>query len=152
MRRIVLCATLAAAAVPSNVRAQPLSLTRLDDFKAQNAGTPTIEFAPERGGAPTVLRGSPPSRPGAFRVEGAPPAPGRYRWALAIDAPGVSDRHEFGVTTVFADEAAAKVKTDKRAPDDPAAIAYLAVSWLTHSLRSGRASDPVRGWGDSSRA
>ena len=52
-------------------------LTKLDDFKALNAGTPSIELTPERGGAPTVLRGSPPSRPGAFRVDGTPPAAGR---------------------------------------------------------------------------
>src|SRR5262249_21086516 len=69
-------------------------LTRLEDFKALDAGTPSIEFTPEAGGSATVLRGSPPSRPGAFRVEGAPPAAGRYRWALLIDAPGVTDRHD----------------------------------------------------------
>src|SRR5262245_52768963 len=43
-------------------------LTKLGDFQALNAGTPSIEFIPERGGAPTMLRGAPPSRPGAFRV------------------------------------------------------------------------------------
>ncbi|MBI3490873.1 MAG: efflux RND transporter periplasmic adaptor subunit [Acidobacteria bacterium] len=100
-------------------------LTKLDDFKALNAGTPSIEFTPERGGAPAVLRGSPPSRPGAFRVDGAPPAAGRYRWALTIDAPGLTDRHELGTVTVFPDEASAKAEVEKRPADDPAAIAYL---------------------------
>ena len=72
-----------------------------------------------------MLTGSEPSRPGAFRVEGVPPSPGRYRWALLIDAPGLSDRHELGVATVFADERAANAEAEQRPPDDPTAIAYL---------------------------
>jgi membrane fusion protein, heavy metal efflux system len=100
-------------------------LTQLDDFKALNAGTPSIEFTPEGGGAATVLRGSPPSRPGAFRVEGAPPSAGRYRWALVVDAPGLSDRHDLGAVTVFANDTAATAEAEKRPADDPSAIAYL---------------------------
>ena len=83
-----------------------------------------IEFTAERGGASTVLRGSPPSRPGAFRVDGVPPAAGLYRWALVIGAPGLTDRHELGSVTVFPDEASAKAEVEKRPADDPAAIAY----------------------------
>ena len=49
-------------------------LTRLGDFKALNEGQPSLEFTPAAGGSATVLAGSPPLRPGAFRVEGAPPA------------------------------------------------------------------------------
>ena len=45
-------------------------LTKLDDFQALNAGTPSIELTPESGGSATTLRGAPPSRPGAFRVDG----------------------------------------------------------------------------------
>ena len=63
-------------------------LTTLKDFKALNAGRPSAEFVPERGGAATVFPGTDPLRPGAFRVEGVPPAPGTYRWALLVDAPG----------------------------------------------------------------
>ena len=100
-------------------------LTKLDDFQALNAGTASVEFTPESGGAKTVLRGAPPSRPGAFRVDGTPPSAGRYRWALTVDAPGLSDRHDLGAITVFADEAAARADAEKRAPDDPSAIAYL---------------------------
>ena len=65
-------------------------LTTLNDFHALAAGVPSLEFTPEQGGAPVVLHGTPPSRPGAFRIEGAPPAAGRYRWALLVDAPGVA--------------------------------------------------------------
>jgi len=100
-------------------------LTKLDDFQALNAGMPSIEFTPESGGAASVLRGGPPSRPGAFRVDGTPPAAGRYRWALLVDAPGLTDRHELGLVTVFADEASARADAEQRPPDDPAAIAYL---------------------------
>ncbi|MBI4484760.1 MAG: efflux RND transporter periplasmic adaptor subunit, partial [Acidobacteria bacterium] len=77
------------------------------------------------GGQPTVLVGPPPSRPGAFRVEEVPPATGGYRWALVLDAPGLSDRHELGVVTVFADEAAARADGEQQRAEDPAAIAYL---------------------------
>src|SRR2546430_16951230 len=83
-------------------------LTKLDDFKALNTGTPSIEFMPEQGVTKLVLHGSAPSRPGAFRVEGSPPVAGRYRWALTIDPPGLTDRHELGRTTGFPDDAAAQ--------------------------------------------
>ena len=116
-------------------------LTRLDDFKALNAGTPSIEFAPERGGAPTVFRGSPPSRPGAFRVEGAPPAAGTYRWALTIDAPNLADRHELGTVTVFADESSAIAAAEKRPADDPAAIAYLKEQQWTNPFATAAVQD-----------
>src|SRR5438128_1334322 len=53
-------------------------LTALSDFKPVAAGQARVEFTPETGGQPTVLSGPKPSRPGAFRVEGAPPAAGRY--------------------------------------------------------------------------
>ena len=115
-------------------------LTTLDDFKALKAGTPSIELTPERGGAPTVFRGSPPSRPGAFRVEGTPAAAGRYRWALVLEAPALSDRHELGTVTVFADEPSAKADADKQPADDPAAIAYLKEQQWTNAF----ATAPVR--------
>jgi RND family efflux transporter MFP subunit len=100
-------------------------LTRLSDFSAMTAGRPRLEFAPESGGTPVVLQGNEPSRPGVFRIEAAAPAAGRYRWALVVDAPGVSDRHDLGTLTVFGDEAAAAADAERRAVDDPAAITYL---------------------------
>jgi membrane fusion protein, heavy metal efflux system len=109
-------------------------LTRLDDFAAPNTGTASIEFRPEGGGAPTLLRGSPPSRPGAFRVDGVPPAAGRYRWTLVVDAPSLNDRHDLGGVTVFADEASARADAAKRPPDDPSAIAYLKEQQWTNAF------------------
>jgi membrane fusion protein, heavy metal efflux system len=100
-------------------------LTKMADFGALNAGRPSIEMTPEAGGTAVTLPGSAPLRPGAFRVEGKIPAPGRYRWALLVDAPGLTDRHDLGTATVFADEKTAIADAEKRAPDDPAAIAYL---------------------------
>ena len=100
-------------------------LTRLSDFSAMTAGRPRLEFVPESGGTPAVLEGNEPSRPGVFRVESAAPPAGRYRWTLAIDAPGLSDRHDLGLITVFADDQAAVSDAESRAGDDPAAIAYL---------------------------
>jgi hypothetical protein len=76
--------------------------------------TASIEFARQPGGATSGLRGGSPSRPGAFRVEGAPPAAGQYRWALLVEAQGLSDRHELGEVTVFAEEAAANAAAEKR--------------------------------------
>src|SRR5262245_37382602 len=100
-------------------------LTRLGDFQALNAGRPSIEMTGEGSGGATVLPGSEPLRPGAFRVEGKLPAAGRYRWALLVAAPGLSDRHDLGTTVVFADEASAVADAAKRPEKDPAAIAYL---------------------------
>jgi len=100
-------------------------LTRLGDFKALNDGRPSLEFTPEGGGATTVLAGTPPLRPGAFRVEGAPPAAGRYRWALKVEARGLADRHDLGSITIYANGQAAMVEAEKAAPDDPTAFAYL---------------------------
>lgn len=100
-------------------------LTRLGDFQALSAGRPHIELTPEGGGKPTVLNGSDPLRPGAFRVEGRLPAAGRYRWSLIVDAPGLTDRHDLGSTTVFPDESSATADAERRPPGDPSAIAYL---------------------------
>src|SRR5438552_14254946 len=46
-------------------------LTQMADFKPVTAGQAKVEFTPEAGGQPTALSGPKPSRPGAFRVEGA---------------------------------------------------------------------------------
>lgn len=100
-------------------------LTRLSDFSAMTAGRPRLEFTPERGGSPVVVPGMEPSRPGVFRVEGAMPAAGRYQWALAIEAPGLVDRHDLGAITVFGEEAAALAAAESQGDGDPAAITYL---------------------------
>ena len=100
-------------------------LTRLSDFHALDAGRPSIEMTPDGGGSATVLPGSEPLRPGAFRVEGKLPAAGRYRWALLVAAPALSDRHDLGTAIVFPDEGAAVADAGKRPEKDPTAIAYL---------------------------
>jgi membrane fusion protein, heavy metal efflux system len=100
-------------------------LTRLSDFQALNAGRPSIEMSPQSGGPVTVLPGSDPLRPGAFRVEGKLPPAGRYRWALVVSAPGLSDRHDLGTTVVFADDRSAIADAEKQPEKDAAAIAYL---------------------------
>jgi membrane fusion protein, heavy metal efflux system len=100
-------------------------LTQMADFKPVTAGRATVEFTPDAGGQPAKLTGPDPSRPGAFRVEGIPPGAGQYRWALVLEAPGLSDRHDLGAVTVFADEKAALAEAASRPAEDPAAIAYL---------------------------
>ncbi len=100
-------------------------LTKLADFTALNAGGPAIEMTPESGGRSVTLAGSEPLRPGAFRVEGKLPAAGRYRWALLVNAPGLTDRHDLGVTTVFADQASAAADAERQPEGDAAAISYL---------------------------
>ncbi len=100
-------------------------LTKLGDFSAVNAGRPNIQMTPEAGGSPVTLGGSEPLRPGAFRVEGKLPGAGRYRWALNVDAPGLTDRHDLGAITVFADETSAVADAEARPPDDASAISYL---------------------------
>jgi membrane fusion protein, heavy metal efflux system len=100
-------------------------LTRLSDFSAMTAGRPRIEFVPAAGGAPTVLQGNEPSRPGVFRVEGASPPAGQYKWALLVDAPALTDRHELGDIQVFPDQPAALADAEQHAEEDATAISYL---------------------------
>ena len=101
-----------------------IHLTKLADFTAVSAGRASLEFTPESGGSPQRLTGPSPSRPGVFRVEEPPPMAGRYRWALVLEAPGLSDRHDLGAITVFTDERSAIASAGGGA-EDPAAIAYL---------------------------
>src|SRR5215213_5070490 len=115
-------------------------LTTLQDFKALNAGKPSVTFTPEAGGAATVFAGTPPLRPGAFRVEGVAPKPGRYRWVLDVDAPGLTDKHDLGLVTVYADEKTAFAEADKKPGEDPAAISYLKEQQWTNEF----ATTPVR--------
>ena len=100
-------------------------LTTLGDFKPVTAGQARVEFTPEEGGQPIALIGPQPSRPGVFRVEGVPPVAGRYRWAMVLDAPGLSDRHDLGEVSIFADEGAARAAAGASPPEDASAIAYL---------------------------
>jgi len=100
-------------------------LTNLADFQALNAGRPSIEMSPVSGGSAVILPGSEPLRPGAFRVEGKLPPAGQYQWALLVNAPGLSDRHDLGSTMVFADQATAIGDAEKQPEEDAAAIAYL---------------------------
>jgi RND family efflux transporter MFP subunit len=116
-------------------------LTKLADFSALNAGRPSIEMTPEAGGATATLPGSDPLRPGAFRVEGTMPPPGRYRWALLVNAPGLTDRHDLGTTTVFGDEAAANSQAEKEPEKDAAAIAYLKEQQWTNPFATALARD-----------
>ncbi|MBI2186577.1 MAG: efflux RND transporter periplasmic adaptor subunit [Acidobacteria bacterium] len=116
-------------------------LTRLADFKPVAAGQAKVEFTPEAGGPPTVLTGPPPSRPGAFRVEEAPPPPGRYRWALLLDAPDLTDRHDLGFVTVFADDAAARAGAEASPAGDAAAIAYLKEQQWTNEFATAVVQD-----------
>jgi RND family efflux transporter MFP subunit len=113
-------------------------LTNLADFRPLMAGRPRIDFTPEGGGASKTLPGNEPLRPGAFRIEGALPPPGRYKWSLVIDAPGLSDRHDLGVVTVFADEPTAVADAEKRPADDPAAFAYLKEQQWTNEFATAR--------------
>lgn len=100
-------------------------LTTLGDFKPVTAGQARVEFTPEEGGQPTALAGPQPSRPGVFRVEGLAPAAGRYRWAMVLDAPGLSDRHDLGEVTIFPDQGAARAAAGTSPPEEASAIAYL---------------------------
>ena len=116
-------------------------LTRLADFSALNAGSASIEMTPEAGGAPVVLAGPPaPSRPGVFRVEATVPPAGRYRWALRVDAPGLTDRHELGVAVVYPDEAVANASAAGSGGGDPS-VAYLKEQQWTNPFATALVGD-----------
>ena len=130
---------------PPLVAGQPalfaIHLTKMADFSPVSAGQATVEFTPESGGAPTALVGPQPSRPGAFRVEEAPPPAGRYRWALVLEAPGLSDRHELGTMTIFADEQAARAASAAGPAADAAAISYLKEQQWTNDFATALVTD-----------
>jgi RND family efflux transporter MFP subunit len=115
-------------------------LTTLSDFKPVASGQARVEFTPMARGQAHTLAGPTPARPGAFRVEGAAPAAGRYRWALLLDAPNLSDRHDLGEVTVFGDEQTAIAEAAKRPAEDAAAIAYLKEQQWTNEF----ATTPVQ--------
>ena len=116
-------------------------LTRLGDFQALTNGHASIEFTPAGGGSPTVLTGGEPSRPGAFRVEGKPPAAGAYRWALVVDAPVLKDRHDLGAVTIYPDDAAARAAVEHAPPEDATAIAYLKEQQWTNEFATSEARE-----------
>jgi membrane fusion protein, heavy metal efflux system len=116
-------------------------LTQLADFKPLNAGRPSLEFIRANDGEPVLLTGSPPSRPGAFRVEAAAPSAGTYKWALLVNAPDLMDRHELGEITVFPDQKAASTAAEKRPADDPAAIAYLKEQQWTNEFATAQVQE-----------
>jgi RND family efflux transporter MFP subunit len=115
-------------------------LTRLSDFTALNAGRPHIELTPATGGTPVTIPGTDPLRPGAFRVEGTVPAAGTYRWALVVDAPGLSDRHELGTITVYPDAKTA-ASSDRGPEEDPTAISYLKEQQWTNPFATEQVRD-----------
>ena len=116
-------------------------LTDLAGFRPLTAGRPRLEFTPETSGASTTLPGSEPSRPGAFRIEGVLPPSGRYTWALVIDAPGLSDRHDLGVVTVFPDDQTALADAEKRPAEDSATFAYLKEQQWTNQFATSRVEE-----------
>ena len=118
-------------------------LTRLSDFSAMTTGRPRIELTPESGGAPVVLQGNEASRPGVFRVQARPPGPGRYRWRLIVDAPGLMDSHDLGTTTVYPDEKTAFAAAESQAGDaeDAAAISYLKEQQWTNGFATARVEE-----------
>lgn len=123
-------------------------LTRLQDFTPVTAGRAVLEFTPESGAPPTRLVGPSPSRPGAFRIEAAAPDAGRYRWALLLEGEALTDRHDLGAITVFADEAAARAGTPEPT-GDATAIAYLKEQQWTNPfgtvlVREGEVRTSVR--------
>ena len=79
-------------------------LTRLSDFSAiTTVGGRGSSSRRRRAGRLLCCREMNPRGQVSSERSAAPPA-GRYRWALIVDAPGISDRHDLGVVTVFSDE------------------------------------------------
>lgn len=117
-------------------------VTTLADFKALNTGRPSIEMR-AADGKQTVLQGSDPLRPGAFRVEGTVPAAGQYSWGLRVRAGSLEDFHDLGTITVFASEQEAR--SAPLPPEGPPAIAYLKEQqWVTDFATIVTRAEPVR--------
>jgi len=113
-------------------------LTRLGDFKPLDAGRPRIELH-SAGGQTTTLSGTPPLRPGAFRVEGTIPAAGRYSWTLVIEAPGLQDRHDLGTIIVYPDERSARAAASENG--SAPAVTYLKAVTYAPVAEGGHGAD-----------
>ena len=127
-------------------------LTKLDDFQALTAGTPSLEFTPEAGGPRNSAARSAALAPGRVSRRGTPPAAGRYRWALLVDAPGVADRHELGSVTVFRDERRARSRGGETAGRRPGGDRVSEGTAVDQRVRDragarGRAADVDQGAG-----
>ena len=86
-------------------------LTRLADFTPVTPGRPASSSRPRAAAQPTALSGPPPSRPGAFRVEGRRPRPGAIAGRSSSTRRTCPIATSSGRITVFADEAGRRAPT-----------------------------------------
>lgn len=122
-------------------------LTDLEHFKPLASGRPRIELR-DPNGRTTDFVGGEPARPGIFRVEGRAPVAGTYRWSLSIQTSGLSDRHELGTITIYADTRLALSATVEDHAGAPT-IAYLkeqqwTSDFATEVVRTAEIRDSLR--------
>ena len=97
-----------------------IHVTDLSTFKPVRKGRATVHLTGARDREFAV---DTPGRPGIFGVDVTPTQAGRYRLAVVLDAPGLTDRHDLGdVTVLTAADAAAVVMAEE--PED-ASIPFL---------------------------
>ena len=75
-----------------------IHFTDLSTFEPVLAGRAAVHLAGARDQEFTV---DTPGRPGIFGVDVTPTQAGRYRLAVGLDAPGLTDRHDLGDVTVL---------------------------------------------------
>ena len=97
-----------------------IHVTDLSTFEPVRKGRATVHLTGARDREFAV---DTPGRPGIFAVDVTPTQAGRYRLAVVLDAPGLTDRHDLGdVTVLTAADAAAVVMAEE--PED-ASIPFL---------------------------
>ena len=91
-----------------------IHVTDLSTFEPVRKGRATVHLTGARDREFAV---DTPGRPGIFAVDVTPTQAGRYRLAVVLDAPGLTDRHDLGdVTVLTAADAAAVVMAEE--PED----------------------------------
>ena len=116
-------------------------LTQLADFSALNAGRPSIEMTPETGGAPSRCPAPIRCVPAPFASKARCPPAGRYRWALLVDAPGSTDRHDLGARPCSPTRRARSPTPRSSRRSDAAAIAYLKEQQWTNPFATALVRD-----------
>ena len=97
-----------------------IHFTDLATFEPLRAGRAEVRLA---GAREETFAVAAPGRPGIFGVDVTPSRAGRYRLSVALDAPGLADRHDLGEVAVAASPAAPGAEA--AAEDDGGSIPFL---------------------------
>lgn len=113
-----------------------IHFTDLATFEPPRAGRAEVRLD---GAGGQVFAVDAPGRPGIFGVDVTPPRAGRYRLLVALDAPGLADRHDLGAVTVLTPGAADE--PGAAGEEDDGSIAFLKEQQWTFDFATAPAAE-----------